>query len=559
MNDDQPRNYKPLIYVVVAIALVAAAWAARPLYREWKKQRYLGKAETFIQKSDYRNAALCARQVLTLDRANIQAVKLLCEITARIHSPDLVTCRQMLVDLQPNNPTNHIALAEAALTFGDTTRAEQSLLRVPAANRDNLAFHQTAAFILASQHKLSEAEAHFNAALKLAPTNTLLRINHAVILMQARDSNIVADAVKTLEQHINDPANGRVAKQNLTQGYLVQKQYDKAVTLARELTSMTNATFADELLLLSIMHQAGRPDYDATLAAMETKAAASPDQIRSLANWLASSKQSTRALQWLTNLPANTQTDPRVAVCIADGWLATQNWSGLQRTTATGNWAEAEFARYSLQAKAWHELGQNISSDAAWLNAVKAAGNRPHIIAQLARQANSWGWTREEQELLWQIVERFPGEKWAPSTLSELLTKTGNTRGLNRLAGIMAGQNSANVAAQNDLAVTSLLLNIQLANAHETARNLYGKYPSNAVIASTFAFSLYTQGKFDEARRAFSGISPAALEQPGVALYYGLVLGTNSPAEARKYLHIAVGNLQLPEEKALAEDALKRL
>ena len=120
-------------------------------------------------------------------------------------------------------------------------------------------------------------------------------------------------------------------------------------------------------------------------------------------------------------------------------------------------------------------------------------------------------------------------------------------------------QNPANVAAKNDLAATSLLLSSQLTHAHETARELFSKYPSNAAIASTYAFSLYTQGRFDEARQAFAGVSPAGLEQPDVALYYGLVLGTNSPAEARKYLRIAMRGIQLPEEKALAEETLKRL
>jgi hypothetical protein len=62
-----------------------------------------------------------------------------------------------------------------------------------------------------------------------------------------------------------------------------------------------------------------------------------------------------------------------------------------------------------------------------------------------------------------------------------------------------------------------------------------------------------------EALQAFAGIKLSALEQPAIALYYGLVLGTNSPAEARKYLALATNGNLLPEEKQLLEAALKRL
>ena len=159
MTDDQPRNFKPLVYGLIVVAILGGAWLSRPAYRQWKKQRYLGHAESFLSKSDFKNAALSARQVLALDPAHLRATAIMCEVLARVRSPEVVTWRQLMADLEPDNPTNRIALAEAALSFGDVPRAEQALVRVPPASRDSVEFHQAAGFVLASQRKLAEREA----------------------------------------------------------------------------------------------------------------------------------------------------------------------------------------------------------------------------------------------------------------------------------------------------------------------------------------------------------------------------------------------------------------
>ena len=84
MTDDQPRNYRPLLYCAIIVAILAAAWLARPLYRNWKKQRYLGQAVAALDRSDYKSAAFSARQVRVLDPSNLEAARILAEITDRL-------------------------------------------------------------------------------------------------------------------------------------------------------------------------------------------------------------------------------------------------------------------------------------------------------------------------------------------------------------------------------------------------------------------------------------------------------------------------------------------
>ena len=560
MTDDQPRNFKPLILCALIAAVFLGAWLARPLYRNWKKQRYLTQATAQLNRSDYKNAALSARQVRALDSSNLEAARILAEITGRLRSPEVIAWRQFIADLEPENPTNQILLAEAALLFGEVSRAEQSLVKIAPANRNLVEFHQAAAMILASQHKLAEAEAHFTAAIKLAPSNDLLQLNHAVILMQARDTNVVAEGIRTLRKYAADPARRRMALQNLAQAYLHLKDFDQAVIAAKDLAPPTNSTFADQMLLLSVLRAANRPEFKNQLAATQTNAAsAGPEQVQSLASWLIGTGQSEAALRWLASLPNELQSQQRVSMALADLHLARADWPALQKLTESAKWAEADFLRHALLSRACREQRLTMSANSAWLDAVHAAGGNPKTLAALARMAGAWGWTHEQEDLLWMLVERHPGERWAPAALKEIFVKSADTHGLNRLAAALVTQNPNNLAAKNDLAGTALLLGTQNSRTHELAREVFTKFPSNEITASTYAYSLLVQGKRDEAVKAFAGVNRSALEQPSIALYYGLVLGTNSPAEARKYLDLAAGGKLLPEEKALLQDARKKL
>lgn len=559
MTDDQPRNYKPLIYGAIIVALLVGAWLARPLYRNWKKHRYLRQATEALNRSDYKGAAFSARLVRVLDPSNLEAARVLAEITGRLRSPEVVAWRQFIVDMEPENPTNWLDLAEAALMFGENTRAEQALLRVPTTNRNGVEFHQAAAMVLASQHKLSEAEAHFSAAMKLAPTNELLQLNHAVILIQARDTNIMAEGINTLRKYAANPVHRRMALQNLAQACLRTRDFDQAVSVAQELVGATNATFADRMLYLSVLRGASRPEYPSQLAALQTNAASTgPEQVQALASWLIGSDQTDTAQRWLSNLAADLQSQQRVAMVMAQLYQARSNWTALEKLTERGRWPDAEFLRTAMLARAYREQRQTMSANAAWLEAVRAASGNAKTLAVLARMAGAWGWTHEQSELLWTLVERYPGERWAPVMLKEIYTRTSDTRGLNRLAGALLAQNPNDDLAKNDLAGTALLLGTQNSRTHELAYEVYAKFPSNEVTVSTYAFSLLVQGKQKDAVKAFANVSPAALKQPAIALYYGLVLGTNSPVEAQKYLELATKGKLLPEEKALLEDARKR-
>jgi len=99
-----------------------------------------------------------------------------------------------------------------------------------------------------------------------------------------------------------------------------------------------------------------------------------------------------------------------------------------------------------------------------------------------------------------------------------------------------------------------------LPKAHELASEVFAKHSDQAIVASTYAYSLYMQGRTKEGLAVLNRLKPEALETPAIALYYGLLLGSSGETNrAAKYLGIAQKADLMPEEKALLAEALKGL
>lgn len=231
-----------------------------------------------------------------------------------------------------------------------------------------------------------------------------------------------------------------------------------------------------------------------------------------------------------------------------------------ERVAGRSQSAEVEFLRLAMLARANREQRQEFAAQAGWRLAVRAASERPEPLTALARMARKWGWEKEEEELLWVIAQRFPAERWALQALNRRYLASGNTRGVQKVYSTLLSYDANDVAAKNNFAATSLLLNLQTNKAHEMARQAYARVPDNEAFASTYAYSLHLQGKTKDGLKVLESLKPAQLEQPAVAVYYGVLIVANGDSgKAKKYLELAAKGQLLPEEKAIVEEAKSRL
>ena len=265
------------------------------------------------------------------------------------------------------------------------------------------------------------------------------------------------------------------------------------------------------------------------------------------------------ALAWLQGLdPGSRKTQP-VPLAMANLQLARTNWTGLEVLLEHEQWQDLEFLRLAYLARAAQGQGRTLAGEARWRGAIRDAGAQLGPLTLLFSLATEWNLQCED--LLWQICRRFPREHWALFELEKGYLASGNTRGLHRvyaalLSSTWTGADSTN---RNNFATCSMLLKVNLPEAHQIARELYLRQPTDAVIASTYAYSLHLQGRTKDGLAVLEKLRPESRETPPVALYYGVLLSAAGDGErVGHYLAIAKSVPLLPEEQELLAKAADR-
>ena len=174
--------------------------------------------------------------------------------------------------------------------------------------------------------------------------------------------------------------------------------------------------------------------------------------------------------------------------------------------------------------------------------------------------AAEWQWPEEAEQSLWALLELTPGNRRAIQTLSNRYFDQGSTAGLRRVAAHLVKSDPADENAQNDLAISSLLLGTEMDRATRMAKDLYTKHPDNAAYVSTYAFALHCGARTAEGLRVLESLPPGRLEDPAIAAYYGVMLAASHlPEKARHFLEIGRGANLLTEEKELLARAERML
>ncbi len=542
------------------VALVAGWFLGLPVYRGWKEKRFVAAAQVFYDRANftntayYSNAVLSARQALVLNPANAEAWRVRARIAENIHGRGAIDLWQRVISLQPNT-TNRLDFARCALLLGLYPRATEALRAIPEADRDTATYHQLAAMLAMSENNIAKAEWHFSRALELNPTNQSVRFDQAVLLLHAKKPDAVASAKKTLEALSTDPSLRKDALRHLAIAAVKDREFTRAEEFAKQLDS-ADAAFDDRILHLVILKESGSPEFVAQLENLKTAAANNPDDVHTLAGWLTDHGMSDAALQWLVSLPAAAQSQLAVRMARADTLMAQRDWKGLEAYLADQNWKEVDFVRLAQLARCANASKQRFQFESRWQDAVRSAGDRLKAMTFLARVASSWQWDEQSEDLLWAIIQRYPGERWALQALNQIYTATGNTHGLQKVFNKLVEFDNSDIPAKNNLAFVNLLLNTQTTQAENMAREAATKYPKNAGFVSTYAYALHLHGQTADGLKLFATLTPEQLEQPSIALYYGVLLtATGEKTKAAKYLDLAVTAPLLPEENKLLEAA----
>ena len=550
-----------LASVVVVVGVLGLWFYARPAYKRHRETRAVEQAKSYLAKGDYRNASLSARQALRVNPLDLEACRIMADLAERSRSPYVLDWRRRIVEAAPTIE-NKLLLATSALRAQAPPYplAAETLEQLKGSATNVAAYHAVSAELALRLKRTAEAATQFEQAGRLEPTNELYQLNLAVLRLQSTNALASSPARATLERLRASTNVGAVALRWLVADSLGRDDLSAAERSSRQLLADPRSLPDDRLQHLTILRRSKNPEFGPYLSALQKSALTNALEIYGISAWMIGHGLAGEAFGWLTNCPAKVRAEQPVPLALVDCYLAKKDWGGLETFLEAQKWGDLEFFRLAFLSRAAGEQNQKLAAEGRWRSAVREAGDRLGPLNALLIMATSWGRQQAREDLLWQIAKRFPGQQWALRELERSYLAAGNTRGLNKLYSTMASYAPKNFAAQNNWAATSLLLKLNLPRAHELAKEVFSGHPAEAIVTSTYAFSLHLQGRTKEGLAALEKLNAEALETPSVAVYYGLLLSeAGETNKAGKYLGIAQKSDLLPEEKALAAEAIRRI
>jgi predicted Zn-dependent protease len=550
---------KGSVGVVVLVLLAAAGWFGRRVYKKATERHLVAKASWYLGKHDARNAMFCLQRALVVNPASVRAGEKMADVLEAAGVPAALSWRIRTAQLEPKVAEHRFAWAETALKMHDSRSAADALSGVDEESKAGAVYQKLMGALAWSAGRNAEAEQHYNEAFRLEPGNRVIMLNLATIHLSSTNEAIARAARLSLEKMATNAELRLPILHELVKEAVLRKSLPRAVAFSEQITRDPGATFGDRVGHLALLRQAGDAQFTSYLQGLKRDATNGPCAF-ALGRWMVLSEGPTNALRWLQGLPPAVQTNQPVPLLIADCQIALRDWQGLLAMLSRQDWGEADYYRFALESLAQRSLGQRPAATSAWQKARRLSKQRLDRLARLAQLTAGWQWAEETTQVLQEITEYFPREKWAADQLMARFYANGDTAKIADLLGKLYTAHPADAAIKNNLANVLLLRKSDLEKACRLTKEAYQTATNNPFFASIYAYSLVLQKKPQEALEVLSNVNTNSIQLPSIAAYYGVVQAYSGHKEAAKEpLARAAAARLLPEEKEMIQQAQSNL
>jgi hypothetical protein len=521
----------PLLLVVLAVAgdkltfyggMPLAAWARG----EWD---YAQAERAFAGGRD--EAALVAiRQALLETRGEARFWRLAARISERLDSPEAAYCWREADRLDPGSTDTELNLAEAALKEGALELTDSALREVPPATRSGSRYELDAGQLAQAQDRPERARYWFEQveASHADDARTLFALAawHGGLDAAAEQ----ARARALFQELARRPADWLAAFRALVALDLQRCDFAAARADDRALLGTPGAAFADRVALLDASIP-GR-DLDSQLAAL--LGTSSRGDAAQVLDWMTTHGRAEQALAWMDGREKSRRDDSAIGAARARCLATLGDWVRLRDDLRDCAWPGRESARMMWLARTSLELGNGSDALSAWHRAIAACVTSADFT-ELAQAADAFpdpdNREAEKAEMWTALANRFPDMEWPLRALLADDLRRGDLVAAQtiseRLAALEPGD--ASVAANADL--IGLLRDGVTARTAVDLQRLEQADPENPDVATAAAYSLYLQGRFDDALAALGALDEAELCAPERAAVLGQLLAAAGPVD----------------------------
>ncbi|MBC8095859.1 MAG: hypothetical protein H7Y43_08600, partial [Akkermansiaceae bacterium] len=471
-------------------------------------------------------------------------------------SPTAVGWRVRVAQLEPQSAERRFQWARTALRARDFNAASEALSGLDERARKLADCHKLMGALHSGLERPVEAEKHFREALRLEPGSLITMLNLATLRLNSTNAEVASLARATLQQMGTNAEMRIVVLERLKTDAVFRQAFPEAIAYSDKLIREPRATIDSRMDHLRLLRKTRSQDYEAYFKVLKEEGARSSVAAYTLARWMAMTDGPTNALSWVRSLPPTIRTNEPVPLVVADCQILMKDWRGLLSLTERTDWGQSEFYRLALLSLAQRSLNQKLAADASWRKAFRQADRRLDRLTWLLKVAENSGWKDETAQVLREVTGTFPGEKWALDRLTMHLYAAGDTRAIHLVLSKAHESNPADPMLKNNLAYVCLLLGTDLNNAHRLVKEAFEQVPEDDSVLSTYAYSLFLQGKRDEAVSVAKRLKPEALKSPSVAACFSVINArAGNKSITKEPLLLAEAARLLPEEKELVRQA----
>lgn len=546
--------------LLIAGLVLAAGWATWKGLGIWAKQRLVARARVAIERGDLVAASLNIRHAYQINRNYPPVVRTVAELAEAINSPEAVLWRNRLVQVEPENLENHLALANTALRFNELILADHALDAVPPSERNTARWQHAAGTLAVQLRRPDAAEAHLTRASRLDPSNVVFRLDLATFRMQSPKPATASAARQELEAVSARPELRAQALRALLADALARNDGPAALAFADRLVSAPSAFYQDRVVRLGTLYRFRKAEFPAELQRLQALAGRVGGDVYELALWMNANGLSREAAAWIEGHPIFIRRNPIAALALVEAYETHDDWTTARRFLDRSVWPGLEFVRLAHLARAAAGLGEPVNTRRIWKNAVAATADNPGALMMLARLCQKWAWPSELKEVCGKVAHHPRHARWALMTAFRVCRETGDTRGMLQAVRRASELMPSDAIARNNAVSLSLLLGEDLAESRRIALDLHASNPSNTAYAATCAFALHLTGETRRALDLLAALPPEQLRDPRVAAYQGILLAAaGDRAAAQKCLDLTKGTRLLPEEQRLVDEARTRI
>ena len=543
------------------LLLIFLCWGSWHFFHGWQAQRLTNRAAAYLSSGDFKSAILTARHAFQLDPEKAASARVVAEAAERSGDRAALDWWRKALELEPGSSEDALAVVRCALQMGDLATAEKTLNQFSERAKQTAVYHAAAAQFAQANKNMGEAEQHWARAVELAPNDKSHQLQLAACRLASPDLAQRQSARAALESLRHDAKWGAPAIRALIlDGVAHHQEAEQLRDLSKELQSLPGALFADRMLYLEILRELHDPEFTENLTKVEKEAPSRASELATLLSWMNKNQMSLLAIDFVKGLPNELASKWPVPVVLADSYARLSDWAALERLTKNASWGDFDFMRHACLARAWRGLGKDVAAQTEWNAAAREAGTQSDRLSSLAQTVSDWGWNAETIELLWALTKFAEKKTDALRNLYLRYAAANDTQGLYRVLLRLSESDSSDLDVKNNLAQTSLLLNAEPSYGRKLAEDVYRQKPSNPLYVTTYAYAFYSNGDLGRAMKVMQNLTEEQLEQPAVSAYYGIFLaGSGDMEKARHYLERGGKARLLPEEKALLDQAKRRL